>query len=87
MNDVKKDDSQLVENNYINMRRIKSVKGELIYTVKHGAVTIQIDKEKAEFVCRMLANWLGLDVENKEIMKVLKNKANVNSARSKPLGC
>ncbi len=79
-------DTQIVENNYVNMRRMKAYNGEMIYTVKHGAVTVQINKEKAEFICRMLADWLGFDVEKKEILKMLKNKANLNSSKEYPLG-
>jgi len=77
---------ELNENNFIRMKRMKTVNKEMIYTLGHGAVTIQINKEKAEFICRMLADWLGFEIEKKEIMHMIKNKANVNSTKAKPLG-
>ena len=79
-------DIQVVENNFINMKRMKAHNGEMIYTVKHGAVTVQLNRDKAEFICRMLASWLELDVEKKEVMNLIKKKANINSSRTKPLG-
>jgi len=77
---------KIVENNFVSMKRIKSPNGEMIYTVGHGMVTMQLNKEKAEFICRMLADWLELDVEKKGIVAMLKNKANANSTKTKPLG-
>lgn len=77
---------EVVENNFVNMRRIKAPGGQMIYTVKHGPVMIQLSRDKAEFICRMLADWLDLDVEKKEIMKMIKAKANTKSTKAKPLG-
>ena len=79
-------EKEIVENNFVSMKRIKSQNGEMIYTVGHGMVTMQLNKEKAEFICRMLADWLELDVEKKEMIRMLKNKANVNSTKRRPLG-
>jgi hypothetical protein len=78
--------TKIIENNYVNMKRMKAHNGEMVYTFGHGAVTVQINKEKAEFICRMLADWLGFEVEKKEFMRIIKNKANVNSTKEKPLG-
>jgi len=60
---------------YVNMRKIKSANGEMTYTIKHGAITIQMSKEKTEFICRMLASWLGFEIVKKETLQMLKNKA------------
>lgn len=78
--------TQVIENNFVNMKRMKAHNGEMIYTVRHGAVTVQLNREKAEFICRMLADWLELDVEKKEMMSLIKRKANINFSRTKPLG-
>ena len=78
--------AQVTENNYINMKRMRTINKEWIYTIKHGFVTVQINKEKAEFICRMLADWLGFEVVNKEIIKAMKEKANLKSTKEYPLG-
>lgn len=80
------EDKKIVENNFVKMRRMKGQNGEMIYTVGHGMVTMQINKDKAEFICRMLADWLDLNVEKKEMIVMLKNKANINSTKKRPLG-
>lgn len=77
---------KIVENNFVSMKRIKGQNGEMIYTIGHGMVTMQLNKEKAEFICKMLADWLELDVEKKGMITMLKNKANINSTKLKPLG-
>ena len=61
-------EKQIVENNYVSMKKIKGQDEDWIYTIKHGAVTVQINKEKAEFICRMLADWLGFSVEKNTVI-------------------
>ena len=77
---------QVVENNYINMKRMKTVSKEWIYTIKHGILTIQINEEKAEFICRMLADWLGFELVKKEVVRAMKEKSNLKSTKEYPLG-
>lgn len=79
-------EKQIVENNYVSMKKIKGQDEDWIYTIRHGAVTVQINKEKAEFICRMLADWLGFSVEKKEIVKILKDKANTKTTKQYPIG-
>jgi hypothetical protein len=86
MSENEKEVIQIVGNQYIQMQMIPSINKEMIYTIKHGAVTMQINEEKAVFICERLADWLGCKVVKKEIIKILKNKANANSSKKFPLG-
>lgn len=69
----------------ICVKRLR-VEDKQIYTVKHGEIGIQIDEEKAEYVCRTLALFMGLSiVDQRENIRVLTQKANENSSIENPL--
>lgn len=58
-----------------------------VFVIKHGDVGIQLDEEKAEYLCRTLALFMGLSiVDQRENIRVLTLKANENSTKEKPLG-
>lgn len=58
----------------INIKRLNSVNGK-IYVIQVGVLSVQINTEKAEFLCRMLANWLGFELIEKDKYEILKRKA------------
>ncbi len=58
-----------------------------IFIIKHGDVGIQLDEEKAEYICRTLALFMGLSiVDQRQNILMLTQKANVNSTKENPLG-
>jgi hypothetical protein len=58
-----------------------------IFIIKHGDVGIQLDEEKAEYICRTLALFMGLSiVDQRENILMLAKNANVNSTKENPLG-
>ena len=79
-------ENNLIKNRFIFVKRIKATSGEMVYTVKNGLLTIQMDKQEAESVCRQLASLLQLDVEKIEIMRMIKNKANLHPTKQHPIG-
>ena len=62
------------QSEYVNMRRLNGANGKT-YVIKIGLVAIQFGKEKAEFICRMLADWLGFELVEKKKFEMLKKKA------------
>ncbi len=77
---------QIVGNNFIHMENLKTVNEELVYTIKNGALEIQLNKESAELVYITLQEWLKQDDKEKTKLRMLKNKANQNSSKAYPLG-
>lgn len=69
----------------INMQKLNQ-EGKKIFVIKNGTIGMQLSEEKAEFVCYMLANWLGLSVTKKQEVSLRKEKANEKSTIEKPLG-
>lgn len=61
----------------INIKRLKSGE-DLIFIVKHGNESIEINEDKAEYVCRTLALFMGLSIvdqrENIKKMSILIDK-------------
>lgn len=49
---------QITGNNYIHMENLKEVGGELVYTIRNGALVMQLNKESAELICTTLKEWL-----------------------------
>ena len=49
---------QITGNNYIHMENLKEVGGELVYTIRKGALVMQLNKESAELICTTLKEWL-----------------------------
>ncbi len=49
---------QITGNNYIHMENLKEVGGELVYTIRNGALVMQLNKESAELVYTTLQEWL-----------------------------
>lgn len=69
----------------ICVKRLR-VEDKQVYIVKHGEIGIQIDEEKAEYICRTLALFMGLSiVDQRENIRVLTQKANENSSIENPL--
>lgn len=70
----------------IRVKRV-NVEDKQMFVVKHGDVGIQIDEEKAEYICRTLALFMGLSiVDQRENIRVLTQKANENCSKEYPLG-
>lgn len=64
-----------------------NVEDKQMFVVKHGEVGIQVDEEKAEYICRTLALFMGLSiVDQRENIRVITLKANENSTKEYPLG-
>lgn len=64
-----------------------NVEDKKMFIVKHGEVGIQVDKEKAEYICRTLALFMGLSiVDQRENIRVPAQKANEKSSKEYPLG-
>lgn len=61
----------------INIQRLKSGE-DLIFIVKHGNENIEINEDKAEYVCRTLALFMGLSIvdqrENIKKMSIIIDK-------------
>jgi hypothetical protein len=58
-----------------------------VFIIKHGDVGIQLDEEKAEYICRTLALFMGLSiVDQRENILMLTQKANLNSTKENLLG-
>lgn len=49
---------RITGNNYIHMENLKEVGGELVYTIRNGALVMQLNKESAELICTTLKEWL-----------------------------
>lgn len=52
---------QITGNNYIHMENLKTVNNEPVYTIRNGALVMQINKESAELICTTLKEWLKQD--------------------------
>lgn len=76
---------QIEGTGFIHMENLKTVNDELVYTIRAGAITIQLNKENAEYVCSRLKLWLEEDDEETKL-RILKTKANINSSKKFPLG-
>ena len=58
-----------------------------VFMIKQGDISIKIDVDKAEFLCRTLSLYIGLDIKNRdENIAILTQKANQNSTITNPLG-
>ena len=58
-----------------------------VFMIKQGDTSIKIDVDKAEFLCRTLSLYIGLDIKNRdENIAILTQKANQNSTIANPLG-
>ncbi|BAK73727.1 hypothetical protein [Arcobacter sp. L] len=70
----------------IRVKRV-NVEDKKMFIVKHGEVGIQVDEEKAEYICRTLALFMGLSiVDQRENIRVLAQKANEKSSKEYPFG-
>lgn len=50
-----------------------------MFIVKQGEISIEIDEEKAEYICRTLAIFMGLNIKSRdENIAILTQKANQN---------
>ncbi len=77
---------QIIGLQSLQMEMLQTTNKETVFTIKHGALAIQIDEVKAQFVCEHLADWLGLEVVGKQKLRLLKNRANLHSTKQHPLG-
>ncbi len=59
---------------------------ELRFTIQSGILTIQLNEEEAKEVCKKLCDSFGLEPVDKEKVKLLALKANINSTKKRPLG-
>ena len=74
---------QIVGNEFIHLESVY-VEGKMVYTIKHGKESVQLNKEGISFLYLMLENWL--DIKNEEKIKIPILKANKNSSKEYPLG-
>ncbi|AXX89377.1 hypothetical protein CKA55_12480 [Arcobacter suis] len=77
---------QIVGNKYIHMENSKTVNNELVYTIRNGALVMQLNKESAELVSITLQEWLKQEDNEETKLRMLRNKANQNSSKKYPLG-
>lgn len=49
---------EIVGNGFIHMENLKTVNNELVYTIRNGALVMQLNKESAELICTTLKEWL-----------------------------
>ena len=77
---------QIVGNKYIHMENSKTVNNELVYTIRNGALVMQLNKESAELVSITLQEWLKQEDNEETKLRMLRNKANQNSSKAYPLG-
>ncbi|MDC7250329.1 MAG: hypothetical protein PQJ49_10470 [Sphaerochaetaceae bacterium] len=63
-------------NEYVNMKRLNRNK-TTVFVLRIGLVSLQFNKEKAEFILRMLADWLGFELLDKDKAALLRRKANI----------
>lgn len=76
---------QIEGTGFIHMENLKTVNDELVYTIRAGAITIQLNKENAEYVYSRLKIWLEEDDEETKL-RIFKTKENINSSKNFPLG-
>ena len=57
------------------------------FMIKQGDMSIKVDVDKAELLCRTLSLYIGLDIKNRnENIAIITQKANENSTVENPLG-
>ena len=73
---------QIVGNDFIQIENLK----DFAYIIRSGFLSIQVNKESAKLIYTTLQEWLKKE-DNEEInIKMLRNKANINSTKQFPLG-
>lgn len=56
------------EGDLVHMKRMNTSSG-LTITIRVGVISLEVSKEKAEYICRMLAHFLNLEIVGKHQLK------------------
>lgn len=69
---------------YVHIKRLNGLDGKKVFIVKVGVVGIQVNAEKAEYICRMLASWLGFEVVEKYKFKTFIQSQRTGNKKIEP---